>query len=233
MFINLIDLYINKMIRKLNTEIAEFIGMHCGDGTLYKTGWGSVWELRGSLSEKEYYIKSVVPLLNLIFNIKFFPKFRSGGKNGCFGIQTSKKEVTNFLFGFGFNLGKKTHNLKIPNYIRNSQKNMQRAFIKGLFDTDGCLYLEKIKKYKYYPRIEFGFASKYLVDDLRVLLKNIGLHSTTWISKSYRNLKLCTTYKIRVCGNKNVKKFFEEVKPNNPKHLNKYKFYNKYSAAIA
>ena len=40
----------------MNEKEAELIGMHVGDGTLYKTNCNSlVWELRGSIYEKEYY----------------------------------------------------------------------------------------------------------------------------------------------------------------------------------
>ena len=38
------------MFKDLNVEIAELIGMHTGDGTLYKTKWAIVWELRGGLN---------------------------------------------------------------------------------------------------------------------------------------------------------------------------------------
>jgi len=51
----------------LNVKTAELIGMHTGDGTLYKTGWGLVWELRGGLNEKEYYSKHVKKLMESIF----------------------------------------------------------------------------------------------------------------------------------------------------------------------
>ena len=39
----------------LNSKIAELIGMHIGDGTLYKSNNSLIWELRGGLNEKEYY----------------------------------------------------------------------------------------------------------------------------------------------------------------------------------
>lgn len=37
---------------KLNPKLAELIGMHVEDGSLYKTSRGIVWELRGDLKEK-------------------------------------------------------------------------------------------------------------------------------------------------------------------------------------
>ena len=77
------------MISKFESEL---IGMHIGDGTLYKTNSNSlVWEIRGGLDEKEYYNKFVKSLLFRIFSIKINPKIRSGGAKGSYGIQTSKK----------------------------------------------------------------------------------------------------------------------------------------------
>src|SRR3989344_3405475 len=99
---------------------AELIGLHVGDGSLYKTNRSIVWELRGDLKEKEFYDGHVKHLLESIFNMEFLPKFRSGGKNGCYGIQTSKKVVTQFFIEYGFKPGSKTYTVNVPQYIFNS-----------------------------------------------------------------------------------------------------------------
>ena len=131
---------------KIDEKIAELIGAHCGDGTLYKTNWGLVWELRGELKEKNYYVNNICPLLKDIFGLKLVSKFRSGGANGVWGVQTSKKEITSFFLEYGFLPGRKTHTVSVPSYIQNSSHCIKRAFIKGLFDTDGCLRFDRINK---------------------------------------------------------------------------------------
>lgn len=214
---------------KIDSKIAEFVGMHCGDGTLYKTERSLVWELRGALSEREYYIEHVAPLLNSIFRIEFTSKFRSGGKNGCFGIQTSKKEVTRSLLNLGFTPERKTHTIRIPDYIKNSKEDIKYSFIRGLFDTDGCLRFDKLKnkEKKTYPKIEFGFASRCLRDDLYELLKELGFRVHMW-GKKYH--KLC------LAGKGNLHKFLKEVKPQNAKHLKRYKLWlgkGYYNAEVA
>ena len=209
------------MFKNLNSKIVELIGMHIGDGTLYKTNRGNVWELRGSLNEKDYYYQNVAPLLKSIFGIEFKPKFRSGGKNGCFGIQTSKREVTNLLKFYNFKPGRKTHTVRIPDFINNSSKNIKLSFVRGLFDTDGYLRFRKINKNKdfNYPQIEFGFASLGLRDDLLELLKLLGYRTYKWG---------VINYKIALSGIGNLEKFMKEVQPKNKKHLNKYWFWKKY-----
>jgi len=199
-------------MQKINENISEFIGMHVGDGTLYKTQYGKVWELRGSLDEKEYYIQSVSQLLEGIFDIKFKPKFRSGGKNGCFGIQTSKKILTNTLIELGFKTGRKTHTVSIPDYIKKANNKIKFGFIRGYFDTDGCLRFDG-KKIKNYPKIEFCSVSKNLRDDLFSMLEELSFKGYTWGKKEF---------KICLAGKENLEKFMKYVRPKNKKHLNKY-----------
>jgi hypothetical protein len=200
---------------KLNSKIAELIGMHVGDGTLYKTNRGLVWELRGALDERDYYDNNVVPLLLLIFKKKFAAKFRSGGKNGCYGVQISKKEVSSFFLDYGFHYGCKTYNVRIPEYIFNSSKKIKFAFIRGLFDTDGCLRFDKNRtQINYYPKIEFVSTSPKLIDDLSCLLTELDFRNYIW--KDNKHSKLC------VAGKTMLSKWMTEIKPKNSKHLNKY-----------
>lgn len=209
------------MSKNLNPQIAELIGMHVGDGTLYKTTRSLVWELRGGLNEKEYYVSHVANLLESIFKIKFMPKFRSGGKRGCFGIQTSKRDVTSLFLNFGFFPGKKSHTVRIPEYIKNSNNKIKLAFIRGYFDTDGYLRFERINNNKNYnyPKIEFGTASVGLRGDLFYLLKNLGFRPYKWGKKMF-----C----ICLAGIDNLEKFIKEVSPKNKKHLNKYTLWKRY-----
>ena len=192
---------------------AELIGMHVGDGTLYKTGKKSiVWELRGSVEEKEYY-EHVSKLLQEIFNLKLEPKFR---KPNAWGIQTSKKEITSFFINNGFIPGTKTYTVRIPDYIKNSDIKLKLAFVRGLFDTDGCLRFEKNRTpFRYYPRIEFGFASKMLVQDLFEMLSFLGFRVYRWEDRA--------AWRLGMAGKENLNKWMKEVAPSNSKHFKKVK----------
>ena len=205
----------------LNGKTAELIGMHIGDGTLYRTSRGLVWEIRGGLDEKEYYYKIVKPLLESIFGLPFEPKFRSGGKNGCFGIQTSRKEVTNFFLLHGFLPGRKTHTVRVPHYIFDAESSIQLAFLRGLFDTDGCIWFGRINNLKLhtYPKVELCSVSRGLRDDLRTLLVNLGFRCFVWGEPERGGCK------IALAGKEQAGKWFSLVRPNNAKHLNKYKFW--------
>lgn len=206
----------------MNKELAELIGMHVGDGSLYKTKWCLVWEMRGGLDEKDYYKNRVVNLLKRLFDFEFVPKFRSGGKNGCFGVQTTNKTLIEGLLNAGFKPGTKTYTVRIPEYIIKSKGRLIKTrFIRGLFDTDGCIRFGRINKNKLhtYPRIEFCFASKDLRDNLNVLFRELGFRSYVWGKNQF---SLC------LAGINNLEKFMKEVSPKNEKHINKYKLWKKY-----
>ncbi len=211
------------LIHTRNTEYmknqeAELIGIHTGDGTLYKTSRSLVWEVRGSLNEKEYYNINIVQLLRKIFKIELNPKYRSGGANGCYCVQTTKKEIIYFFIKNGFNPGSKTLTGRIPEVINKTSDTCKLAFLRGLFDTDGCIRFDRINNQKKhaYPRLEFCFASKLLRDDLASLVSSLGFRCYTW---GKRDFKLC------ISGEKQAKKWFSEVKPANKKHLNRYGFW--------
>ncbi len=204
----------------ISLEFAEIIGAHIGDGTLYKTNSNSiVWEIRGSLEEKEYY-EHLKELILKIYNIKVIPKFRSGGKNGCWGIQTSKKEITSSFLNMNFLPETKTYTIAVPHYILNSEINIKRAFVRGLFDTDGCIRFDKFKKKKEYvfPRIEFTFASSPLRDSLKILLESMKFNKISIWGKE-------KTFHLSCSGKEMTKKWFLEIKPKNSKHLKKYAYW--------
>jgi len=204
----------------ITPEMAELLGAHVGDGTLYKTKSTLVWELRGALDEKDYYIFNICPLLGKIFDLKINSKFRSGGIHGVWGIQTTNKTITSFFLDFGFQPGTKTYTVEVPPIIFESPVDVQRSFVCGLFDTDGCLRFDRINQNekRTYPRIEFGLASRNLRDTLRVLLDKLDFNSFIWTDRG-DNYRLC------LAGKKNLDKWISEIKPNNPKHLKKYYFW--------
>ena len=119
-----------------------------------------------------------------------------------------------------FKPGNKTYTIKIPDYIKDSSKHNKLSFVRGYFDTDGCLRFDKNKSNLHkYPRIEFGSASQQMIYDLKELLSELGFKNHIWKDNKY--LKLC------IAGRVMLEKWIKEVKPKNPKHLNKYHSFRK------
>lgn len=109
-------------------------------------------------------------------------------------MQISKKEVTSFFLDYGFKPGRKTYTVRIPDYIKKSSKKVKLSFLRGLFDTDGCLRFDKNHtKIYYYPKIEFDLASPMLIYDLSYMLTELGFLNHTWKCKN--STKLCVAGK--------------------------------------
>lgn len=196
----------------MNEKEAELIGAHIGDGTLYLSGKTLVWELRGSIYEQDYYAH-MSQLINDLFSVEIKPKYR--GPNS-YGIQTTNKTITQFFIGRGFSPGKKVYTVKVPDYIKAAQNSIKQTFIRGLFDTDGCIVFEKNRTpYHYYPRIEFSFASKNLRDDLIFLFDDLGFKSHHWQTTRKDGME----FKVSLAGFLNLDNWTTLIEPANSKHL--------------
>ncbi len=207
----------------LTPESAELIGIHTGDGTLYKTNRKTlVWESRGHLEEKEYYVRNVTNLIKTVFDLEIPSKWRSGGYHGVWGIQTCNKFITQFFLDAGFKPGSKSRIITVPDYIWDADLRIQHAFIRGYFDTDGSFSCEKINRniLHTYPRVTFGTVCCKFRDQFNDLLKQLGFRTLIWTS--------CGSFHIGLKGNEQSHKWFKEITPHNTKHLKKYLFWKEH-----
>ncbi|MBS3080298.1 elongation factor EF-2 [Candidatus Pacearchaeota archaeon] len=68
---------------------------------------------------------------------------------------------------FDYPLKKKSHNIKISDFIFNSDNKLVASFLRGYFDTDGCV--EKSRR-----AITISSASKQMIENLHLLLLRFG-----------------------------------------------------------
>jgi hypothetical protein len=199
-------------------ELAELLGMHAGDGSLYRANGGVVWELRGNKDEKEFYDGYIASLLRKVTSIPFTFQERSGGKNGCYGVRCCRKEFGRMLLAAGFAIGKKTHTVDVPPCVLTGNLEVRAAFLRGLFATDGTGYLMRANHEvtASYPAIELCSASQALRDHAAELLKALGIGSYVWTYCPKQ--RGGPVFFLRVCGAKRVKLFAERVGLSNPKH---------------
>lgn len=98
-------------------------------------------------------------------------------------IVFESKEISLFLNKiFEIPLGKKSHIVRVPAIIFESDANLKRSFIKGLFLADGSLKKKTIR---------FSSKSNMLIDDLARLFKTIGFNT---VKRCYRNETFNSTY---------------------------------------
>lgn len=200
----------------ITKELAEETGIHVGDGSMniYKGG-GSLYSLEGDPLEKEYYLNFIGPLYKKVYNLQV--RLRERKCAGVFGFQIGSKGLIDFKHKkLQLPLGPKNE-VEIPKLIRNSDINIKAAFIRGFFDTDGGIYLEK-KYGKLYPRIQLTNKSQKLMYQIRdILEKEFGFNLSIRLDND--------CYRLVIGGNENFIKWMKLIGSNNPKNKNKYLFW--------
>jgi intein/homing endonuclease len=191
---------------KQNESLAELIGISLGDGHLTK---GQL-QITSDINEKQYSLH-ISKLMNKIFKNNSSIYERSNARVVCISGERLVKQLNTL----GLVCGNKVKNqVRIPDWIRNNQL-FYNSCLKGLFDTDGCVFLDKhnIKEINYSNiGVAYTSFSKPLLQDIYDGLCILGLHPTT-----------STTNRIMIRKKREVIMFFEKVSPNNAKHQLKYK----------
>ena len=201
-----------------NNQLAEFIGILLGDGNLHKTS--TCITIVGSIEEKGYYEDHVIPLIKNLFEVN--PKLRKRNDRNAYYIQFHSKKAMDFLLRIGMIRGNKK-NARIPPVIK-TNKEYITAFLRGLFDTDGCLKFSKQNKERlYYPRIRLGLLDSPLVYEIKGLLHKLEFNFSVYKNTRFNGL---ITYEISGC--KNLERWMKEIGSNNPVQLSKYLVWKKY-----
>ncbi len=148
-----------KFPKKLDSEIAYFIGLIIGDGHLDR----EKLEFRNQCAELRE---------RCIFALKSFGvPCRVFDSRTTKVVQASSRALCralNEIFEIPF--GKKADKVKIPSIILKSRKEILSSFLRGYFDTDG--YVPKEKR-----DIEIVSASKLMAEHLKLALLRFGIVS--------------------------------------------------------
>ena len=140
-----------------------------------------------------------------------------------FGFQIWNSDLIEFKKGLGLPLGDKGE-VVIPDlFLQNNS--FKASVVRGIFDTDGCVYLEK-KNGKLYPRLEITTISNKLANQLRRLLIEMSFRATKYSIKP-KEINRRLYHRISVRGVEMFHKFMSVIKPANPKHIAKYEKFRK------
>ncbi|MBS3051435.1 MAG: hypothetical protein J4400_04785 [Candidatus Aenigmarchaeota archaeon] len=208
----------------LSEELAEFLGIMTGDGSInkyrFKGGTASEYSISITCSftdDKEYIDNFIVPLIFRVFNIKLKP-VKLKGQN-TIRIITRSKGLFYFLKDIGFNIGPKD-NIEIPKFILKNKKFII-PFIRGLFDTDGSVSLKK--QGHNYPVISVKQKSRKLVEQLELILKEMGFSMYTEYDTIVNDNRGFSSKgsRIYINGRKNAKNWMGKIGFHNPKHIRK------------
>ncbi len=186
--------------------------MMCGDGCLSKSKTQVKYYIYcsgNSLKDTDYFERYVPGLFYKVFG-KIISSHKRKDENTIF-IKFSDKVIFEKFQKLELPVGKKYSLLKIPSFASKTA-GRQLAFIRGLFDTDGCVILSKQHRKKpYYPRIEIKSKSHAFLNESLRLLKSHGF--TGSISRNGEN------YRMEIAGFKNLKLWRSLVSSSNKRNL--------------
>lgn len=207
-------------------ELAEFLGILTGDGYMNEYQYGkrkySIIDIAGhSQRDNSYLTNHVSELIKKLFKVS--PLIIIRKDQNTMHLRLSSRDIFNLLLHSGFKKGKKGE-IGIPGWILKNKKFM-RFFIKGFFDTDGCLCLKKkYRNYPYYPTISLSSISKTLMISINQYLiskefKTVFYSELKIDKRGYNPSKI---FRIELNGEKQLRKWKEVINSDNPKHKEKF-----------
>jgi len=207
----------------ITEDLAEETGWHIGDGSMnfYNNRGKSkvVYQLRGHIEDdRPHYIERIKPIFDKLYRTNI--SLREMPSTRVYGFQIWNSELVKFKQKLGLPLGKKFE-LSIPEVFL-KDVTLVKATIRGIFDTDGSIYLEK-KNGKLYPRVYIKTISKNLSEQLFKIFSALGFMVTVFSQLDNKDFNRQRAYTINIRGVEMLHKFIKEIQPKNSKHLAKYK----------
>tara|TARA_Y100000310_G_scaffold316827_1_gene369009 strand:- start:25 stop:1029 length:1005 start_codon:yes stop_codon:yes gene_type:complete len=200
------------MNMQLTAELSELLGAFIGDGFTNKYGRTYVVQFTGHAKLDNNYLSK--KLFNLVKKIcpNARPILRKTDAN-TLRLTINSKELFYLLTKrFKFPAGKKSHTVVIPREVVESDQTVLSNCIRGIFDTDGCVFVDRRETYsKPYIRIALDMRSKRIIKQIHSLLNELGIHST--VAREHRL--------IQINGFKNCEKFVRRIGFSNLRHSDK------------
>ena len=195
---------------------AEFIGIMLGDG-----GMSNDHQITVSFNgEKDrYYALYIQRIIEDLFGISSTRRIRIEENRA--DIIVTGKSLIEFLEKMGIKKGNKVKNqVDVPEWIF-ERKEYQVSCLRGLFDTDGCVYQHiyevKGKQYRY-VKMCFRNYSTPILESFKKMLNNLNF-----------NAKLDNRQKaVYLHSPREVKKYISKIGTNNPRYKERYiEFFSK------
>ena len=191
-------------------KLAEFFGIIFGDGHLSSYQL-SITTNSGTDMEHAHYSMG---LIRKLFELEARLKPRK--TTMAVDVVVSSVRFVRWLNRLGMPIGNKlTKHLSVPPWIQKND-NFRKGFIRGLFDTDGCVYLDRHiiggKKYENLGWTITSYSDKLRGDILKMLV-DLGYRPTLKMSQKSVYLRRAS----------DIRKYFVEIGSSNNKNLRRFK----------
>jgi hypothetical protein len=176
-----------KFPRGLSPDLAWLVAAILCDGHLRKNGDSLAFEVSDLALANVFSSK-----INNVFESKGMKirEINRIGRNTTYMFDLSNKPVCHFFNKiFKIPFGKKCAIIEVPELIKNSTFEIKKAFLKGVFDTDGG---------KRGGGLGLTSLSEKFVDDVSELLKEFEIvaHKESWLNKKYQKKCFGSRFKI-------------------------------------
>jgi len=186
-------------------QFSEFIGILFEDGKIdLCKRHGFKVRIWCNSHEKEY-IQHVSNLISNLFGKT--PSITISQKN-CTTVRFYSRAIVQQLFDLGVPVSHKGQ-MRIPAWTA-TNKSQLCSFLRGLFDTDGGIVLQKYNKYTY-TLLKITMKSKDFAEDVRLGLRTIGCRP--YICKKARNTFV---YDVVLRRNSDIQMWREYIGSNHP-----------------
>lgn len=208
-----------KVLRVVQTihhseETAELLGILMGDGHLGQYQITMTTNSKTDIQHAVFVQKLFRRMLGVVASMK-----SKKGKHAVV-VTVSSKNASMQLERLGMPKGNKMNaGMVIPAWVQRDLR-YTKAFIRGLFDTDGCVYVDR-HTYKKKTYVHAGWtitsAADTFIDDIKRVLGILGFSPT----------RRMTQKSVYLRKQDEIERYFDEIGTHNPKHLNRYqKFKN-------
>lgn len=222
---------------KTNNDFAELLGAFIGDGWIESRGSG-FYILGNPIEDKEYHNLIIKPLFEKVFKVK--AKIRHFKQWRAYGVYTYSKKIISLAIKNGFQKGKKAHCVVIPERLLTANTKFLISIVRGIFDTDGSFYCKRgyskydnyfRKRFHCYPKIEIVSISPTLLNQVNSILNGVKIESIVRLGNAggLINNRLCKpSFRLTIYKQAAIIKFFDVIRPNNPRHITRYKIWRKF-----
>ena len=216
-------------------KIAELCGAIMGDGWI-QSNKKSFFLAGDPVEDKEYYDKVISKIIR---EVLVLVKPKEFSYWGVYGISIHKKDYIEKLLNWGLPKGKKVGRAFVPKWVIHSDNKIKTAFIRGLFDTDGCVFCQKdYTKYadnfnsEYHTKIRLRISSvsQRLIEQVFCLCQTLRFRCVTRkIRRGFKNNRNNhDVYILEINEGESISRWFKSLNPSNIKHVSKYLIWKKF-----
>ena len=176
-------------------------------------------EITGNATEEKDYYAKIAQFMKKEFSLNPQVYVRKMKVGKGLKLISYSKSLAEFLMDLGIE-GNKTYTAKIPDHLMSWDK--AKGVLRGIFETDGCLYFSKSKvttNKPTYPRLEITTVSTELSLQIIQLLQENG-----FLVQSHRNRNSVVIY---LSGVDMLHKWINEIGFSSAKNWSKYLLWEK------